>query len=127
MIHILKKLKISDFILILLLIMSGLFSSFYIYGNNNKDKKVIVELSGKVYGVYDLNSDRIIDLKGPQSWAKINIENGYIFVSESGCPQKICKRMGKKNRINELIVCIPNRLIIRIEGEMKNNYEFITR
>lgn len=127
MIYILKKLKISDFILILLLIMSGLFSSFYIYGNNNKNKKVIVELSGKVYGVYDLNSDRIIDLKGPQSRAKINIENGYIFVSESGCPQKICKRMGKKNRINELIVCIPNRLIIRIEGEMKNNYEFITR
>ncbi len=127
MIYILKKLKIADFILILLLIMSGLFSSFYIYGNNNKNKKVIVELSGKVYGVYDLNSDRIIDLKGPQSRAKINIENGYIFVSESGCPQKICKRMGKKNRINELIVCIPNRLIIRIEGEMKNNYEFITR
>ena len=127
MIHILKKLKISDFILILLLIMSGLFSSFYIYGNNNKDKKVIVELSGKVYGVYDLNSDRIIDLKGPQSRVKINIENGYVFVLESGCPQKICKRMGKKNRINELIVCIPNRLIIRIEGEMKNNYEFITR
>lgn len=127
MIHILKKLKISDFILILLLIMSGLFSSFYIYGNNNKDKKVIVELSGKVYGVYDLNSDRIIDLKAPQSRVKINIENGYVFVLESGCPQKICKRMGKKNRINELIVCIPNRLIIRIEGEMKNNYEFITR
>jgi len=127
MIHILKKLKISDFILIFLLIMSGLFSSFYIYGNNDKDKKVIVELSGKVYGVYDLNSDRIIDLKGPQSRAKINIENGYVFVSESGCPQKICKRMGKKNRINELIVCIPNRLIIRIEGEMKNNFEFITR
>lgn len=127
MIYVLKKLKISDFILILLLIMSGLFSSFYIYGNNNKDKKVIVELSGKVYGVYDLNSHRIIDLKGPQSRAKINIENGYVFVSESGCPQKICKRMGKKNRINELIVCIPNRLIIRIEGEMKNNYEFITR
>jgi len=107
--------------------MSGLFSSFYIYGNNNKDKKVIVELSGKVYGVYDLNSDRIIDLKGPQSRVKINIENGYVFVLESGCPQKICKRMGKKNRINELIVCIPNRLLIRIEGEMKNNYEFITR
>ena len=127
MIHILKKLKISDFILILLLIMSGLFSSFYIYGNNNKDKKVIVELSGKVYGVYDLNSDRIIDLKGPQSRVKINIENGYVFVLESGCPQKICKRMGKKNRVNELIVCIPNRLLIRIEGEIKNNYEFITR
>ena len=127
MIHILKKLKIADFILILLLIMSGIFSSFYIYGNNNKDKMVIVELSGKVYGVYDLNSDRIIDLKGPQSRVNINIENGYVFVLESGCPQKICKRMGKKNRINELIVCIPNRLIIRIEGEMKNNYEFITR
>jgi len=127
MIHILKKLKISDFILILLLIMSGIFSSFYIYGNDNEDKMVIVELSGKVYGVYDLNSDRIMDLKGPQSRVKINIENGYVFVLESGCPQKICKRMGKKNRINELIVCIPNRLLIRIEGEMKNNYEFITR
>ncbi|MHA1344700.1 MAG: NusG domain II-containing protein [Promethearchaeota archaeon] len=127
MIHILKKLKISDSILILSLIISGLFSSLYIYGDNNKDKKVIIELSGTIYGVYDLNTNKIIDLKGPQSRVKINIENGYVFVSESGCPQKICKRMGKKNRINELIVCIPNRLIIRIEGKMKDNYEFITR
>ncbi|NVM04633.1 MAG: NusG domain II-containing protein [Candidatus Helarchaeota archaeon] len=122
-----KKLKIPDFALVVLLIVSGLFSSYYMYGNDNKDKKIIVELSGKVYGVYNLNSNRIIDLKGPQSRVKINIENGYVFVSESGCPQKICKRMGRKNRINELIVCIPNRLIIRIEGKTKNNYEFITR
>ena len=127
MIYLLKKLKVSDFVLIVLLIVSGIFSSFYIYGNDNEDKMVIVELSGKVYGVYDLNTDRSIDLKGFQSEVKINIENGYVFVSESGCPQKICKRMGKKDRINELIVCIPNHLIIRIEGETKNNYEFITR
>ena len=127
MIDFLKKLKVSDFVLIVLLIVSGILSSFYIYGNDNEDKIVIVELSGKVYGVYDLNTDRSISLKGLQSEVKINIENGYVFVSESGCPQKICKRMGKKDRINELIVCIPNHLIIRIEGEAKNNYEFITR
>jgi hypothetical protein len=125
--YILKKIKIADFILIVLLILAGVISSFYLYGNKYKNKKVIVELSGKTYGIYDLNKNTIINLKGQYSDVKINIENGYVFVSESKCPQKLCIKMGRKNKVNDVIVCIPNRLIIRIEGEEENNFEFITR
>ncbi len=88
MIHILKKLKISDFILILLLIMSGIFSSFYIYGNNNKDKKVIVELSGKVYGVYDLIAK--IEAEDTDSLKKIVTENLRVLEKVRSTMTMIC-------------------------------------
>lgn len=125
--YVLKKTKIADFILITLLILTGIISSYYLHSNKHKNKKVIIELFGKIYGIYDLNKDAIISLKGPYSDMKINIENGYVFVSESECPQKLCIKMGKKNRENDVIVCIPNHLIIRIEGEEENKLEFITR
>ncbi len=127
MLYILKKITIPDYVFIILLIFSGIFSSFYIYNNNYDSKKVVVEVSGRLYGVYDLNIDRVIDLIGPHSNVRINIEDGYVFVSESGCPQKICKKMGKKNRVNDIIVCIPNHLIIKIDGEKSNKLEFITQ
>lgn len=128
MVYILKRMTLPDFILIASLVFSGLFCLYRIYNDNYYKKMVIVEISGRIYGIYDLKSDRTIDLNGPHSEIKINIiKNGYVFVSESGCPLKICKKMGKKNRVNDIIVCIPNHLIIRVEGEKKNNYEFITQ
>ncbi len=127
MVYIFKRMTLPDFVLIVLLVFSGLFCLYSIYDNNYDKKTVIVEISGKIYGIYDLKSDRTIDLNGPHSEVKIDIKNGYVFVSESGCPQKICKKMGKKNKVNDIIVCIPNHLIIRLEGEKKNNYEFITQ
>ena len=127
MLNILKSMTLTDFVLITLLILSGIFSFYYIYDNNYDKKTVIVEISGKIFGIYDLKSERAIHLNGPHSDVYIQITDGYVFVSESGCPQKICKRMGKKNMVNDIIVCIPNHLIIRVEGEKTNNYEFITQ
>lgn len=123
----LKKIKIFDIVLIVVLLLCGIGSSAYIYNGNNAKKTVLIEVSGKSYGIYDLDTDRTIEIEGPQSHITVNIENGAVHVSESGCPQQICKRMGKKSRINDIIVCIPNRMIIRITGKYKKNMEFITQ
>ncbi len=122
-----RKLKLFDVILIIVLFLGGIASSIYIHRGNNGKKMVLVELSGRNYGIYDLRENETIELTGPHSPVVIKIEDGYVYVQESGCPQKVCKRMGKKNRINDVIVCIPNHLIIRIVGEQKDKFEFITQ
>jgi hypothetical protein len=53
-----------------------------------RDTAIFFELMNK--NNYDLKNDRLIELEGIQSKVKIKIENGYVFVYDSGCPEKLC-------------------------------------
>ena len=56
----------------------------------------------------------------------IDIENGSVHVHSSPCPAKTCIKMGKKSRSGEIIVCVPNKVIIIIHGG-KNELDGITQ
>jgi hypothetical protein len=47
---------------------------------------------------------------------RLEVADGSVRVVESGCPQQLCVRMGKKSRAGELIACVPNALVVRLEG-----------
>lgn len=46
----------------------------------------------------------------------IYAEQGRICFGESECPHKLCVRMGWISERGSTVVCLPNRVIIRIEG-----------
>ncbi len=45
------------------------------------------------------------------------VEPGAISVSSADCPDKICVHQGKLTRPGVPIICMPHRLVIRIEGD----------
>ena len=44
------------------------------------------------------------------------IEQGGVFVEYADCPTQSCVRTGKITRAGESIVCLPNRVIVTLEG-----------
>ena len=46
----------------------------------------------------------------------ILVEKGRISVTEASCPDKICIRQGKITDSSKPIVCLPNKMMIIIEG-----------
>ena len=46
----------------------------------------------------------------------ITIINNEAYMSSAFCPDKICVERGKISRIGEEIICMPNRVIVRVEG-----------
>lgn len=46
-----------------------------------------------------------------------SIESGAIAILDGDCPDKVCERTGYISRAGESIICLPNRVIIQIEGE----------
>lgn len=64
--------------------------------------------------------DREIKFNEQSENILIKIENGKIWVEETDCPNRICKKMGKQNAPGEIIVCVPYRLLIQISGEKKS-------
>lgn len=108
-----------DFILIIsvFLLFVIFFVTWLIVSNGNK-KEVLVERKDIEYSeVYDINQNQTIKIDGKISEVIIIIEDGYVYVEESGCSDKICIHTGKISKIGEQIVCLPNMVIISIKSK----------
>ncbi|MGB9856637.1 MAG: NusG domain II-containing protein [Dictyoglomaceae bacterium] len=51
-----------------------------------------------------------------KSYFEYDPKKGVRMVS-SPCPDKLCIKQGWINKIGESIVCLPNRVVLRLEGE----------
>lgn len=52
--------------------------------------------------------------------AQFEIQNHQIRFIESECPDKLCERTGWISRPGEAAICLPNRIVIRIEGDRQD-------
>ena len=103
-----------------LLILAAVLYFFFIYGRA-EGGVVVVTVDGVVtekipldrYGVYTLNGGTNILL----------IENGSACMIEAVCPDHICVDTGEIRYEGQMIVCLPNRLVVTIEG-IKGDADF---
>ena len=91
--------------------------------------RVVASVNDKIVFVAPLDQDRQVELAGPLGITVLHIENGAVGVISSPCPRKICISMGKASHAGDLIACVPNQLVVRIEGasEEESEYDFIRR
>ncbi len=78
-------------------------------------KYASVEIDGAVQALYPLDTDReyvIGDLHG--DYNILVIKDGCAYISSASCPDKICVSHRKINTEGDRIVCLPNKLTVRI-------------
>jgi len=116
----LKKGDIYLIAVLLLAIVTG-FAFVHLYGS----------MSGNTHRISVIRQgDRLIkriDLDAQQGPVKVEIdgeyretvlvENGRIRFESADCPDKICVRTGWISKKGDTAVCLPNRTIIKIEGD----------
>ena len=79
----------------------------------------MVEVDGRRYGEYSLQEKdgKTLEIMTEFGYNKIVIEKGSVHVSESSCPDGDEIAAGRIFKAGEMLVCLPNRLLIRITGE----------
>ncbi len=85
----------------------GLLPSFF-YAQGNT---FTVSDNGKV-SEYVLSENREIILEH----CKVIVEDGTVRVEDSDCKDKVCENFGRISKAGESIICIPNRLSVKISG-----------
>ena len=58
---------------------------------------------------------------------RVMVKDEKVAIVESDCPGMDCVHSGWISGKGRSIVCLPNRVEIRIEGEMKSEVDFIVR
>ncbi len=77
---------------------------------------VVVERDGSVSERYPLSVDREVLLSSDLGSNTLTIKDGKASVSEADCPDRICMKQGTIDKNGQSIICLPHRLVIRIES-----------
>ena len=57
----------------------------------------------------------------------ITVENNTIRISHANCPNSLCVRQGAISKKNQVVVCIPNKLMIEIRsGAEEAEYDAVS-
>ena len=134
-----KYIRKSDIILFIVLVVLGLACTAYLAATKTAGDTVIIEKDGEVYGTYSLNSDTRVFVPTDASLENLDpdtlplyadgntviIEDGKVSVSYSSCQHQVCVRHAAISRTGESIICLPHKLVVRIEGG--GGYDAISR
>ena len=66
--------------------------------------------------IYPLNQPRELEFEGVLDKAHLMIHDGCIEFVESPCRDKICIHMGQARKDGDFLACLPNRIIVTVEG-----------
>ncbi len=87
--------------------------------NNYTDKYVSIQVNGKEYKKVIFDNSVIgkeIPINTEFGYNLVQIGDGEVRVLEASCPDKIDVLQGTISKPGEMIVCLPNRLVIEIKG-----------
>ena len=95
-------------------LLSGLL--FFLFYPRTDGTYLEVRENGRVTGVYSLSVDGEYTLSSAYGENVFVIQNGRVFMKSASCPDKCCTQSGEKSRVNESIVCLPNRVSLTVLG-----------
>jgi heptaprenyl diphosphate synthase len=87
---------------------------------------VIIDVAGTPVEKLNLRENRVVTIRGEKGDLRVEVHDGSVRVAEADCPNRICVRTGWRSREGEVIVCVPNRTVIRILGKETNEVKGIT-
>lgn len=84
-------------------------------GSGGKAASVQIWQDGIWKGEYDLMQDQEIQISGSYQ-NTVKIQNGRAAIIDSNCPGQDCIKSGWHEDARQSIVCLPNRLELRLVG-----------
>lgn len=105
--------KKLDYILIPIIILLSIIP--LIITRQEMSSIVKIEANDKVYN-YDITKDRVINVEGSIGLTVVEIKQRKVRIISSPCPNHTCMR-SSISFYPESLVCLPNDVIIQIEGE----------
>ncbi len=76
----------------------------------------VVLVDGKEVTRYPLDTPAQTTIQLEEQSNELVIRDGKAFITEANCPDRICVKHRGISHVGETIVCLPHKVVIRIEG-----------
>jgi hypothetical protein len=118
----------GDWLVVLLLLCASMAGIAWVAAAP-RGTRVIVTSSGQTCFIAPLDQPRSVDLDGPLGQTHLVIDDQGARITDSPCPHKLCIAMGPARNSGDLLACIPNRILVRIDkpGGEEAPYDLLSR
>lgn len=113
-----KRMNRRDIALVILILVASLVGFVLEFIQTGHGAQLQISVNGEVFGVYDLNTDRTVEI-GDGNICRI--ENGSAWMEWADCPDQLCVHHARISRDNEAIVCLPNRVTLTVTDADENS------
>ena len=109
--------KKADIVLFILILVFGIAVSIWSFTANAAGDRAVVTVDGQVYGTYNLLEDQEIQVvQDDDHMNYITIKDGTVSMTFSTCKNQVCVNTGTISETMDSIVCLPNKVMIEIQG-----------
>lgn len=117
-----KKLYINDIILNLIIILLCIAIPVCTYLlTRDEIKMVVVSADGHEVWKQGINTDGVFEANG----VVVRISDGKAYVLESDCPDGLCMDMKKAQNVGDSIICVPNKVSVKIVGTAEKGADVV--
>ena len=118
----------GDWLVVLLLLMLSLAGIVSI-ATMPEGSRVLVTCGDELCFTAPLDQPRTFFIDGPLGQTKLIIDEQGARIVESPCPRKICVSMGAAKHTADLLACVPNRVLVHIDGssDKEISYDLLSR
>lgn len=91
-------------------------------------QQAVITVNGQVTRVVTLQGqEEQIRVVGPHGYDIVEIRGNRVRIVEADCPDKLCIKLGWISRPQQSIVCLPNRIAVRITSSQTAEVDAIAR
>lgn len=115
----------NDIIFIAALLIVTALAALALFLFRTEGDTVIVTVDGEFFGEYALSEDRTVEIIGENGRNLLVIQNGEASISEASCPDGICSSHRPISRSGESIICLPNKVVVEVHSQEKEQADII--
>lgn len=122
-----KVIRKADWVLFAVLLAAALLMLIFLFIGGERGENVVISVDSETYGTYPLIENREIRIDRNGHENVVTIEDGTVYMKSADCKNQNCVEQGTISQTNESIVCLPNRVVVRIEGGNSDEYDVIAK
>jgi hypothetical protein len=114
--------KITAIVIAGLVVISSIGVMAFMYLSKGSHHIAEIKQDGKVIRTIDLDSvaqTEDIRISYGDEYNIIRVEKGKIRIIDADCPDKLCVKTGWIKEPGQSVICLPHKLIIKIQGGSK--------
>ena len=104
------------------------FSFFFGFDRPGKESETVeVEVGGKSVLTIDRDMDGIHEVMGPLGTTRLEVRERRVRILSSPCPLKLGIKAGWIGTTGEMLVCLPNEVVVRLPGSFPSEVDAVSR